>query len=1650
MNWTKRGLSITLNVWFSLIFLCPLWANTGLDSLQQLAPLPLPQKEVVPMEVPSLEGKHPSEYHFAITNPSESQVEAWLRGDFLALEGVFALDSTGTGGGLGNFFGRASEVIGEARAAIAEVRRIGNFISRFDGGSLVKLPVGMSKQMGDGTLFTVSINRMTLYPSHAELTVFVEVKTGDMEKPLYFGSPAIRFTRMGGIQLGAVGLLGDFPIPILNGKATLEFQGALIGPDNQFLDGVGTYANFDCDGVSQFNLDVNVAFDRSVIRPADLQDPSQIRSELNLNVQNGLNDIVVAISIDRPFVHPDKTDVVWTVQDVVFDFSESHNDPRVVFPIAEYTPDLPPGENGLYPMWKGVYIGEFSVQLPEDLFGAGGEPPQIGVNDVIIDHTGFTGFVNLEPVLSLDEGNMDGWAFSVDRLEVQFYQNTLAGFEFNGKVNLPIFNNSPDGAPQDTACIAYFSSFDIRDQQYAFSMNDTEARIYDVKMLRAKVTLLPTSRLDIVYSPETGFDATATLHGTLEVDASVGESTGGPRLQVPAVGFEGLVVANRNGFIRSGGAWDVDTVQVNVNAFTCTVSNIEMVDGSEPNTADLRFFARVNLGGGNVPISANGGFRLQGVIEELDEGRQNWRFERFRMDMLSVEAETPAFAFNGYVLFFDDLADYGSGFQGKMSLTLKKLGGVGIEAMGLFGSLNEDRYFFVDVMTRLPAGMLTVGALDFRGFSGGVYVNMAQSALVSDFSNASTDSVLADYDPSGGDGAIDAYEAALRTFIGRSLSGTTYTVDTGVKLGINFGVVVASAGKEEAFNANVALNMEFERAGGLRHIRLQGFANALAPISWSGPSCEGVSIEFTMEYVDGSRTDSGVGEFTAQARVFVNLGAVKGGDSLPEGDEPEGGDCALLYAGGVDIKFSSADWWINLGVPAGTPSEYQPDGPIHLVTRILGQQVQLTGYLDIGNRIPPFPGLPSNVAELTRLPNLIQDEQSRASGRGFAFGVNLHVDNQIDVIGIVSAYLELDIGFDIMLQYYNMTCANNGGEKIGFNGWYAAGQAWVYVAGGVSVLGFTVLDAAFAAAIQVKGPNPFYGRGSFAGRYSVLGGLKKGSFRFPIEFGDQCEGADGSVQELDYELISGILPLDMMDNSSVALKPSITFNYPVGEVVTLSTDHGDKSYIIQLDEFRLEGGVQPVQGSEAWSSDRYAMEFLPFEMLAPNTTYTLFATAGLYPCDGDGEVIGPVGDTDVETITFTTGDAVTFVPLDNVMAAWPADQQFNYYQDEGLENFLQLASGQDDLLTAAIDNGAILRLSNDQTEVEVDIMYDPNVNKITYTLPGLNPGHGYKAEVINPDQADAESLLTFYFRVSNYGTFSDKITQLQTTALQAVGPYHRSALRGLSEPFAVEELVGVSWIAQPTLSTIADLANTAWMGNFYAISVPGEGSFNMYGDLPSCDFSINDVDYPDAYGGQDRQASGDPLPIHAVSLHQTFLEGPFEITSENYAQQGSSISDYANMMQQSPDAIYIDYAVAAEVKKDYQALQDLSKPSGYDAYISAQLEALDNSGDCDPNNSDCDQNVILMPNTTEPCCQEDAVCIMNNEVYLSAYQPNPCFRLFWLQLSDDNCDSGRGEIVKRQLNTSLEASSNYPVILRYWYPDGSSNNHITNLQFNSL
>ena len=838
---------------------------------------------------------------------------------------------------------------------------------------------------------------------------------------------------------------------------------------------------------------------------------------------------------------------------------------------------------------------------------------------------------------------------------------------------------------------------------------------------------------------------------------------------------------------------------------------------------------------------------------------------------------------------------YGKGFRGAVDLKIKGLAQV--RALALFGKttpiapLEGYRYFFVDAMATFDKGIPIFTGVNLNGLGGGVYHRMSRDTTNYTGFNVNPPSILT-------------------LPVGASLSGIKYVPDDNKGIGIKLSVIIASQGSETAFNANATFEILFnsqKAGGGVSDMWLYGIAQFM-----SAPDkgkTEGFQAGQTPPPPKYANTIAGyvdmhynfnAKEFNGLINAYINTGngAIRGG-------------YANNLAGAVEMRFSPNTWYINIG---------RPDKRISLLATVPGTSIglNLSAYLDIGKNIPPMPPLPSNVTSLLGQSNFLTAESQRASGKGFAFGaaVEFHIPRKDCCLGVQLFYGEFHAGagFDIMMQNYGKTtiCTNTG-QPIGINGWYAAGQMYAYIQGkiGIYALGKTypIMDIGAAALLQAKLPNPFWAKGVVGGRYRILGGLVKGDCRFQFEIGQSCAiagNSGGGAAPIQDPLIVDINPLNQDSSVSVLDKPNAQFSIPVHQMTYQNNIF--REIKITKSSLRDLSTNQEIPGEIAYKDNKTAMTYEPFELLRANTVYKYELTATEYENSNYKRA-------DHREVTFKTGEALTYIPSDNVVASYPMNGMYNLYVNESSKGFIELKNGQSNILSN-VPNGyipeVVFRNSETNIVARTAFTYNAYTRVISFVLPWLPKEKTLKMDVQftpNEPNANPKILYTAVFRTSMYSKFIDKINAMKSLMTTVAQPNSKvkEFKTMLPEPFDEIEINGKNGEG-PLIDFVSRLTGNGWLEN--------EMANFLYSNVP---VTIKDKDINLAWKNVSEKFSKPTTPDGGLELIQ--IENTSMVTvSTNQVGQILTLNPEQKLRFELIQVVDDDYAkVKLELKSMFQA-----------------------------------------------------------------------------------------------------------------------------------
>lgn len=1284
------------------------------------------------------------------------------------------------------------------------------------------LPIKIEKEVG-GRTYTILLDQIRFSTTGGTLDAYFILEVPNSGQKVVFRATDIPFSA-GGLGGATTKLRLDSDVSIrLNNTAKLIIKGS----------SGNTFVNWNCSGFAGMGIQAEIEFCRNYfipLVPATLEeDPDQdkrVKAYFTASMP-AWGEFIAHLTMD-PFALAKHPDFKWEVQNAWLDFSDVENPTNFVNIAANYHSEFKNG-SGFSNQWKGFFMERLSVTLPKKFNKNSATPFKIQAEKLVIDDRGLTGLVSfIGPIIPLSEGNLDGWAFSMDRITVAVVANRIQGGGFGGLINVPIFGaaNSQPGAND---CFKYDAKIIATAAGELFEFSVQPAGSLDVNIWVGKATLKPTSFLRVTYANDE-FTILANLCGSVNVDGDLGADV---NFKLPSLDFENVQLSNRPPYFKGGSFGVPLSLGANIGGFGLTIQGPTL--GSANDQCTMTIGAAIKLVGdkaddqeNKLDIGASTKVLLYGEMI-LINGRQRWRFKDFEIKKIHLNASWKGVdGVTGDLEFYKNDPVFGKGFRGQVAVKFSglKLGDLGVEALAQFGSFGDYKYFLVDALVKLGNG-IPMGGLSLKGFGGGAYYHMNRDSTAF----------------KGIDQAPGSFN--MPNGLGVSMSGIKYTPSSLIGLGLKAMVVVATEGNEEIFNAGASFEIRFnskENGGGIKDIALYGSARLMAPIQfgisslYSSTPTQAAPVSANLAITYDFSTKTLHGELVVYANVenaFVGAGP---NDQV----------------GHAVIHFEPGKWYINVGTPSA-PTGIKFRIP---VGRSDGLDLFVVkSYLCIGTGIPPMPPLPAYVRQMTGASNFMADESRRATGRGFAFGASVTLSTGEMKFLIFYAQLEAGLGFDVMVQkYQGITCSNNGGKPLGVNGWYASGQAWAYIDADVGLKfrgnKYTILNIGAAAALQVKLPNPFWARGSVGGKYKLLGGLIKGTCNFKFTLGKSCD-TDGDGDAVEYvKLIEELDPYDNADGVEVSGKPVAYFGVPMNGSFTLSDEEGnEKEYTTQLISAKLTKNGVIVPGNLVYSPDKRQMTYQVPNFLEGNTTYRFEVSV---KCMHNGQQIRQ----ETKVSEFTTGDPMALIPPSNVEVSYPLDGMYNFYRAESNQGYIKLIDGQPDLLREAKLQARFFTKNGKVAQATATATADGR--KISFEIPTANlpQNQFYRMDMVKvfdmqaeqeeqgagsakgpnasagkssvgdplPIQENIAVLYSLYFRTSVFAKFADKITQFKN-ANTASNHQTTMILTGTLEPFDQVEIYGTAQVSPLIHSTTGTSAHIEYLKSIYT-------SFQNFGFKP--------------------------------------------------------------------------------------------------------------------------------------------------------------------------------------------------------------------------
>ncbi|MCP4457215.1 MAG: hypothetical protein GY816_04185, partial [Cytophagales bacterium] len=1198
-----------------------------------------------------------------------------------------------------------------AQALFAEVENARRYVDFLDETSLLELPVGIKKTIGNID-YSILVDSMVLTPTHAYLTAYMVFTLPSSGRTIAFRGSGLKFSKKGGIDPDAkLQLLGDYAIPF-NEETLL----VLKGEGNTFVE-------FDCDGFRSMGIEADVLFSRDVFlpdTPSGEAGTGRVQSRFS-TVLTDWNNFLVELTMPD-FQIKGMEGVGFSVNGAVFDFSDYRNSASMRFP-SNYLATGGISDNS--ELWRGFYLRDIVVSLPPQFNKKGANTrTTFSGKDLIIDKSGFTGHLEAENLIQRSEGDIDGWAFSLSQISLDFESSQLAAGGFQGDIVIPV---SKENQPFEYSALIYPGS------EYVFSVSNPETLDFDI-FQTSEVVLFPNSSIEIKIS-DGKFLPKANLYGTMDI--------GGGDVTLADIQFENLQIQSVKPYLKADYfSFGSEAAEQAMSGFPVQITNVGLRNISDTKTGlDVDVLL-------NVTETFSGESGLTFVGERTIDERPKWNFKRLDVNDVSLDIKTAAFDFYGHLAVYKEDAVYGDGFNGSLSANFKKIS-IQVDAQAIFGNVDGYRYWYVDAAASFGKGIPVSPGIEITGFGGGAYYGMGIG--------------------SSGDGSD----------LGRTQSGITYIPKENYGLGFKASVEFASA-SGTSFNGDAALEMAFYKGGGLRYISFKGNAyfmtppasGALAKIQEKAQKlgdavakleqqagaagaliCETNADDQTLTNIYGEIGEVSGEEGAISAHVFISMDFenqvlhgnfevyinVSGGIIQGIGN---GG-----RAGWAVLHFAPDDWYIYIGTPNDRLGVKLGVGPI---------SAEANGYFMVGTSIPGSPPPPEEVSSILGGMDLdyMDDLNELGNGSGFAFGAAFKVDTGDMRFLMFYARFKAGAGFDIMLKDYGDSKCAGSNKPLGINGWYANGQAYAYFEGKVGIRvkifgkkkSIDILNIGAAAILQAKLPNPFWMRGVVGGKFSVLGGLVKGQCKFQVTLGEDCElQVEGSVLE-NLTVIADVTPRDGESDVNVFATPQAVFNLQVEkEFEMMDVDDKLKRFRIKLDHFKLMEESRSIAGELEWNADHDVLAFNSDDIFGSKKEIMAEVQVS-FEERRSGNWMAVVVDgkkyVEARSIKFKSGTAPDHIPLSNVEFCYPSVNQLNFYASEHNRGYIKLKKGQPDLFNMGSEwNQKGRFVSSAGQDVQFEFAYSAGNKQLNYTLPsGLNSNMIYTFDIVNLPAAASGSI----------------------------------------------------------------------------------------------------------------------------------------------------------------------------------------------------------------------------------------------------------------------------------------------------------------------
>ncbi len=1171
----------------------------------------------------------------------------------------------------------------------------------------------------------------------------------------------------------------------------------------------GTYAEFDCEGITKFHANADIVIDSTglVFYNENNEISNTVpRFSATLDFED-VNDFTFSLDQKVKFGFRDLKDWIFSLERLDFDNSEVVTNTQIKFPEGYFS------QSAEKNLWRGVSIGRSSLQFPKSFNKGTDDVITVNCDYFIIDDNGFTLSANVRNIgWQLDKSKP--FAINVDNAEFRMHKNDIKKVAFDGDLNWKALGRFSEHH--------YEAYYNEASKEFDLKTNLGDSLV--LNFICAELELDKASKLDLKIR-DGKFLPSVTAHGKLTIKAGEKASA----LNIPQLGFQNMYIGLESPYFNPG-TWSLEGVATSKFAgMELQLNKLSFNNNSLNLDVDMQF--------GDI-VKAGGAFHILGDFK-------NFKFQEFQISRFSLGYTSNTFTIYGNAAFEKNDPTYGNYFRGDVKVKFVDL--FEINATGLFGKINSNKYFFADLLMESGSTLFVIPpAFNVYGIGGGAYRHMKQTSEV--LPAGKTESGIY-YKPDMNVGF--GFTAALKFgIVNKNFcdAKTTLEIQFNNHWGLNF---VQFKGDAVFLNGNEKFGSIVESAN--KYIQAVNKANQMADKDGSQLPIPEVKGQYPFTASSLVKYDNTNKSFFAYLRAYLNLGVIHG----------KGDDNKLVDA---TAYFGPDKWYTYLGRPNDRCGIVADLGSIF--------HLDINSYFMAGKidaRLPdPDPRLKSLFKE-----SQWQSFEKRKStpsldeADGVAFGVGFSTGLKVNPWPFYAS-LDVATGGEFLLANYGKNAHCKGSSStIGINGWYANAQLWAYLDAqlGIQVKflrkkrKFTIFDAAAGAILQGAGPNPFYFTGLVGCKYKVLGGLFKGTCSLKFEIGEPCE----IVQEkglLDQSIISSLTPDNGSTDVNVFVSPQMLLNVDCRNQMTFEVDGQKNTYKVFVDYVKITNFAtgEELKGKISVDDEGLVVSFDPETALESTTKYKMEAkvTFKQWVNGGWQTAKDPDGTEYVESMqsVFTSGERPKHVLPGDLFCSYPLDRMYNFYPNETAQGYLclkenygylfnQVPEGYEQKLRLSTLDGRSQtigfrhfpsnQVAGEKYEINFDISQLKFANQEIYRLEivniplrtaQMNENVSTDYKISNGDsirnisaegdftQLETKQICEINFRTSKYNKFEDKINSIDLDGKAYIDGAHLF-MKNIFKGFVTDDFFDVFesqvWGNTKTLVHLeADLNDTKW------------------------------------------------------------------------------------------------------------------------------------------------------------------------------------------------------------------------------------------------